>query len=40
VEAKPLSRVKEIKVTASADSDGEYNISHDWSLRRLRQPII
>ena len=40
VEAKPLSRVKEIKVTASADSDGEYEFSHDWSLRRLRQPII
>jgi hypothetical protein len=39
-EAKPLPRVKEIKVTASADSDDEYDFTHDWSLRRIRRPII
>jgi len=39
-DAKPLPRVKEIKVTASADSDDEYDFTHDWSLRRIRQPII
>jgi hypothetical protein len=39
-EAKPLPRVKEIKVTASAGSDDEYDFTHDWSLRRIRQPII
>ena len=39
-EAKPLPRVKEIKATASADSDDEYDFTHDWSLRRIRQPII
>ena len=39
-EAKPLPKVKEIKVTAFADSDDEYDFTHDWSLRRIRRPII
>jgi hypothetical protein len=39
-ESKPLSGVKEIKVSASADGDGTYGITHDWHLRRLRRPII
>ena len=36
-ESRPLTKLKEIKVTASAD--GEYEIASDWSLRHLRQPF-
>jgi hypothetical protein len=39
-EAKPLRRIKEIKVTASADGDDSYDFTCDWNLRRLRKPII
>jgi len=37
-ESKPLPRVKEIKIWASGDD--EYEFSSDWTLRRLRRPII
>ena len=39
-ESKPLTRIKEIKVTASADGDDSYDFTCDWNLRRLRKPII
>ena len=39
-ESKPLRKLKEIKVTASTESDDSYDFTSDWSLRRLRQPII
>jgi hypothetical protein len=39
-ESKRLTRIKEIKVTASAESDEGYYFTCTWNLRRLRQPII
>jgi len=39
-ESKRLTRVKEIKVSASTESDDSYDFTGDWNLRRLRQPII
>ena len=39
-EAKPLTKVKEIKVSASTESDDSYNFTCDWNLHRLCQPII
>ena len=38
VESRPLTRLREIRVTAF--DDGEYEIASDWSRRRLRQPFI
>ena len=37
-ESRPLTRLKQIKVTATADC--AYEITSDWGLRRLRQPFI